>query len=80
MAFLIWKKPNVIKGDQDKQYYTLSFEERIHHYCTEMGGNLGRPLQFLPHVVEISKKHPDSFFFLRQEEFTQQPKKMLRQM
>ena len=77
---LIWKQPNVIKGEREKQFYTLSFEERIHQYCTEMCGILGRPLHFLPHVVEVSKKHPDSFFFLRQEDFTEDPKKMLRQI
>ena len=68
----------VVKNGENEQFQHEPFEKRIEMYCTEGMANLGRPLQMVPHVVEVARKYPDNFFILRHEDFNQNPREMLR--
>lgn len=58
---------------EGKKLRHTSIDERIKIYCLDNSGNLGRPLSFLPLVYEISTKRPNSFYFLRIEDFSNNP-------
>lgn len=65
-------------GTKETPFHTHSLDKRIENYCTDIGGNLGRPLYYLPHVVEWAQKKPRNFFFLRIEDFSEQPEQYLQ--
>ena len=70
---LIWKYPQV-QYNNDKPFHQESFEFRMETYCTNDSSLLGRPLQMLPHLMEVLQKNPDNFFILRHEDFNQKPR------
>ena len=83
---LQWKYPQVtgnVMGSDDNQrhqYYQHSFEKRMELYCTDGSSNLGRPLQTLPHVLEVAQKNPNSFFVCKHEYFNEKPRETLQQI
>ena len=77
---LLWKFPEVGYGDRETQFYQQPFEYRMEIYCTDKTCLLGRPLQVLPHVMEVAQKNPNSFFLCRHEDFNEQPRETLRQI
>ena len=77
---LLWKYPQVTYGNVKKQYYQIPFEHRLEGYCTDTQSLLGRPLQMLPHVMEVAQKNPNNFFILRHEDFNENPKRTFKMM
>ena len=77
---LVWKYPQVSFGNGENQLCHQSMEERMRAYCTDTTSLLGRPLQYLPHVLEVAQKNPNSFFLCRHEDFNEQPRKTLHQI
>jgi len=75
---LVHKYPNIIIGDTEVPFQHNTFEKRMELYCTDGMANLGRPLHMLPHLMEVANKHPNNFFFLRHEDFNNNPKEALR--
>jgi hypothetical protein len=75
---LLHKYPNITIGDKQVPFHLNTFEKRMEYYCTDVGANLGRPLFILPHILEVAQKHPNNFFFLRTEDFNDNPKGTLR--
>jgi sulfotransferase len=72
---LVWKYPQVkYSGGDGTPFHQLPFEERMEIYCRDTLSLLGRPLQKLPHLLELVKKYPDNFFILRQEDFNEKPR------
>ena len=71
---LLWKYPQVAYQNRHQQ----SFEKRMEMYCIEGESNLSRPLQNLPHVVEVAQKNPNNFFLLRHEDFNEKPRETLQ--
>ena len=71
---LLWKYPQV----SYHHYHQQSFEKRMKMYCTEGESNLSRPLQHLPHVVEVAPKNPNNFFLLRHEDFNEKPRETMQ--
>jgi hypothetical protein len=47
-------------------------------YCTDEASNLGRPLQMLPHLMEVAQKNPNNFFICKHEHFNETPKKTIQ--
>ena len=74
---LIWKYPQVNYSVGDR-FYHLPIEQRIESYCTDTTSLLGRPLQFLPHMMEVAQKNPNSFFLCKHEHFNEQPRETLQ--
>lgn len=52
---LLHKYPVWVTGDRTVPFHMEPIDKRLEIYCTDIGGNLGRPLKFLPHVVEWAK-------------------------
>jgi sulfotransferase len=77
---LLFKYPQWSIGAPEYPLHLKSIEERIEHYCTDTSGNLGRPLHFLPHVVEWANKRPECFYFLRFEDFNKNPVEHLQHL
>ena len=77
---LLWKHPQVTYGDRENSFHQLPFEYRMEMYCTDGGSNLGRPLQRLPHVVEVAQKNSNNFFVCRHEDFNKEPREALQQI
>ena len=77
---LLWKHPQVIYGDKEHPLHQESFEQRMEMYCTDEASNLGRPLQILPHVMEVAQKNPNSFFICKHEHFNETPKETIQQI
>ncbi len=75
---LLHKYPNIIIGDTQMPFQHNTFEKRMELYCTDGMANLGRPLNMLPHVMEVAKQHPNNFFFLRHEDFNDNPRGTLQ--
>lgn len=75
---LLHKYPNIIIGDTEMPFQHNTFEKRMELYCTDGMANLGRPLHMLPHVMEVAKQHPNNFFFLRHEDFNENPRGTLQ--
>ena len=75
---LLWKYPHVSVGEGDNQLYHKSMEERMETYCTDPFSNLGRPLQFLPHMMEVAQKNQNNFFICKHEHFNEQPRETLQ--
>ena len=71
---LIWKYPQVGYGG----FHQEPFEHRMKMYCTDTQSLLGRPLQLLPHLMEVAHKNPNSFFVCKHEHFNEQPRKTLQ--
>ena len=71
---LLWKYPQVINENRHQK----SFEYRMEMYCTDGTSNLGRPLQMLPHLMEVAQKNPNSFFLCKHEHFNEQPRETLQ--
>ena len=71
---LLWKYPQVINENRHQK----SFEYRMEMYCTDGTSNLGRPLQMLPHLMEVAQKNPNSFFLCKHEHFNEQPRVTLQ--
>jgi hypothetical protein len=74
---LLWKYPQVGHGDKENPFHHKSFEDRMEMYCTDGSSNLGRPLQMLPHLMEVVQRNPDNFFILRHEDFNEKPREAL---
>ena len=53
--------------------YQEPFEKRMEAYCTDTMSLLGRPLQILPHLMEVAHKNSSNFFILRHEDFNENP-------
>ena len=77
---LQWKHPHVFFGDREQSLHQYSLDHRMAKHCTDKSGGLGRPLNSLPHVVEVAHHNPSSFYFLRQEDFNEKPKETLQQI
>ena len=77
---LLWKFPQVAYGDRKNPFYQESFEHRMEIYCTDETSLLGRPLQILPHLMEVAQKNPNSFFLCKHEYFNEQPRETLQQI
>ena len=77
---LLWKYPQVGYGSRDNPFYQESFEHRMETYCTDTQSLLGRPLQVLPHVLEVAQRNPGSFFICKHEYFNEQPRETLQQI
>ena len=75
---LVWKYPEIKFSFEDIPVHFQSFEKRIEMYCTDNQSLLGRPLQFLPHVMEVAHKNPNSFLILRYEDFNENPSEALQ--
>ena len=75
---LLWKYPQVPYGFEEKPFYQESFEKRMESYCRDQISNLGRPLQMLPHLMEVAEKNPNSFFILQHEYFNEHPRETLQ--
>jgi len=71
---LIWKYPQV----PTQTTYQEPFEKRMELYCTDTVSLLGRPLQYLPHILEVAQKNPNSFFICKHEHFNEQPRETLQ--
>jgi sulfotransferase len=71
---LLHKYPNITIGDTQMPFQHNTFEKRMELYCTDGMANLGRPLHMLPHVMEVAQRHPENFFFLRHEDFNENPR------
>ena len=75
---LLWKHPQVGYGDRKNPFHQESFEHRMEIYCTDVGSLLGRPLQTLPHMMEVAYKNPNIFFIVRHEDFNEQPRQTIQ--
>ena len=75
---LSWKYPQVPFGTGENQLCHHSMGERMELYCTDTMSLLGRPLQLLPHVMEVAQKNPNSFFLCKYEHFNEQPRETLQ--
>ena len=75
---LVWKYPEIKFSFDDIPIHFQSFEKRIEMYCTDNQSLLGRPLQFLPHVMEVAHKNPNNFLTLRYEDFNENPSEALQ--
>ena len=73
---LLWKHPQVINENMHQE----PFEKRMEIYCTEGFSNLGRPLQLLPHLMEVAEKNPNNFFLCKHEHFNEQPRETMQQI
>jgi len=70
---LLWKYPEVPYQFTDYPLYQQPMDKRMELYCTDTQSLLGRPLQTLPHVMEVAHQNPNSFFILRHEDFNETP-------
>ena len=70
---LLWKYPQVSYD----QIHQQPFEKRMEEYCTDNFSNLGRPLQMLPHLIEVAEKNPNNFFICKHEYFNEKPRETL---
>tara|TARA_X000000368_G_C22872634_1_gene641608 strand:+ start:105 stop:884 length:780 start_codon:yes stop_codon:yes gene_type:complete len=75
---LVWKYPEIKFSFGDIPVHLQPFEKRIELYCNDDKSLLGRPLQFLPHVMEVAHKNPNSFLILRHEDFNEKPREALQ--
>ena len=75
---LLWKYPEVIYSDKKTQFLQEPYEKRMEVYCTDTISLLGRPLQTLPHLMEVAEKNPNSFFILQHEFFNEKPRETLQ--
>ena len=73
---LLWKYPQVTYQNM----YQEPFEKRMEMYCTDTQSLLGRPLQLLPHLMEVAQKNPNNFFICKHEHFNEQPRQTLQQI
>lgn len=71
---LLEKYPMTMIGDNEMPFQHNTFEKRMELYCTDGMANLGRPLNMLPHIMEVANKHPNNFFILRFEDFNSNPR------
>ena len=71
---LVWIYPQV----PTQSTYQEPFEKRMEGYCTDTQSLLGRPLQILPHLMEVAQKNPNSFFICKHEHFNEQPRETLQ--
>jgi len=71
---LLWKFPQV----PTQTTYQEPFEKRMEMYCTDTQSLLGRPLQMLPHLMEVAQKNPNSFFLCKHEHFNEKPRETLQ--
>jgi len=75
---LIWKYPQVPYDFNGTPFYQQPFEKRMEVYCTDIQSLLGRPLQMLPHLIEVAQKNPNNFFICKHEHFNEQPRETLQ--
>ena len=75
---LLWKFPQVGYGVRENPLHQEPFEKRMELYCTDTTSLLGRPLQVLPHLMEVARKNPNSFFLCKHEHFNEQPRETLQ--
>lgn len=74
---LMHKHTRITIGSKEDPFHMLPLSKRIELYCTDIGGNMGRPLHFLPHVYEWMQRRPNNFFVFRWEDFNRDPKRSL---
>ena len=75
---LLWKYPQIPYEVNGVPFHQQSFEKRMESYCTDTQSLLGRPLQILPHLMEVAQKNPNSFFLCKHEHFNEQPRETLQ--
>ena len=71
------RRYSISSGD-DTPFHQESFETRIESYCTDVVSLLGRPLEMLPHVMEVARNNTNSFFLCRHEDFNEHPREILQ--
>jgi len=77
---LLWKFPQVTYRSGENPFYQESFEHRMEMYCRDTGSLLGRPLQILPHLMEVAQKNQNNFFICKHEHFNEKPRETLQMM
>jgi len=77
---LVWKYPQVPYEINGVPFHQLPIEQRMEGYCTDTQSLLGRPLQLLPHLMEVAQKNPNSFFLCKHEHFNENPRETLQQI
>ena len=77
---LLFKNTHISMGSREDPFHMLPVSKRVELYCTDVGGNMGRPLMFLKHVFEWMQKRPNNFFIARWEDFSKEPVRSLRSM
>ena len=75
---LIWKYPEVGYGTAESLLHQQPFENRMEIYCTDTMSMLGRPLELLPHLIEVAQRNPNSFFICKHEHFNEQPRETIQ--
>jgi len=74
---LLWKYPQVPYEYNGSPSYQQPFETRMEMYCTDTLSLLGRPLRYLPHLMEVANKNQNNFFICKHEYFNEQPRETL---
>ena len=81
---ILWKYPEVFHSIENQhtesKFHQLPIEQRMEMYCTDGFSNLGRPLNMIPHVMEVAQKNPNSFFICRHEDFNCNPTHTFQQI
>tara|TARA_Y100001963_G_scaffold32365_1_gene44768 strand:- start:308 stop:1036 length:729 start_codon:yes stop_codon:yes gene_type:complete len=77
---LLWKYPQVCYGSKQNPFHQESFDHRMEMYCTDGTSLLGRPLQLFPHLIEVAKKNPNSFFLCKHEHFNEHPRESIQEI
>jgi sulfotransferase len=75
---LLWKYPQVLLELERIPFHQEPLRKGWRAYCTDTTSLLGRPLQYLPHVMEVAQKNPNSFFLCKHEHFNEQPRETLQ--
>jgi hypothetical protein len=70
---LMQKHTRITIGSKEHPFHLEPMSKRIELYCTDIGGNMGRPLHYLPHVHEWMQRRPNNFFVFRWEDFCRDP-------
>ena len=74
---LLKKYPVWNIGSKEEPFRLHTFDKRIELYCTDISANLGRPLYYMPHVLEWVQKRPNNFYLFRFEDFNKNPTQTL---
>ena len=77
---LLWKYPQGTYELNGVPFHQEPFEKRMEMYCRDTQSLLGRPLQVLPHLMEVAQKNPNSFFLCRHEDFNEHPRETLQHL
>lgn len=77
---LLFKNTHIHMGSREDPFHMLPMSKRVEIYCTDTGGNMGRPLMFLKHVLEWMQRRPNNFYVNKWEDFSENPTRSLRAM